>query len=100
MYPQKSQVPTDLFGVVVLVAQALSPASNGDWTPLGVLAKGLSDAGRGLARAMRGWLDQFDRWLWAVRQREVEAYLAQATDVFDLEARIRALERDFPRPYY
>lgn len=99
MYPQKSQVPTDLFGVVVLVAQALSPPSGGDWT-LGMLAKGVSNAGRGLARATRAWLDRFDRWLWAVRQSEVEAYLAQATDVFDLEARIRALERDFPRPYY
>ena len=35
-----------------------------------------------------------DRWLWKQRQRETEAWLAQAVDVHDLEARIRHLERN------
>ena len=35
-----------------------------------------------------------DRWLWKQRQRETEAWLAQASDVHDLEARIRHLERN------
>lgn len=34
-----------------------------------------------------------DRWLWKQRMRETEAWLAQSKDVFELEARIRALER-------
>jgi hypothetical protein len=32
-----------------------------------------------------------------MRQRDRERYLAQANDIFDLEARIRELER---RPHY
>lgn len=43
-----------------------------------------------------GWLDRLDRWLWAGHQREVEAYLAGASDVCELEARQRALERSTP----
>jgi hypothetical protein len=35
-----------------------------------------------------------DRWLWKQHQRETEAWLAQASDVHDLEARIRHLERN------
>ena len=34
-----------------------------------------------------------DRWLWKQHMRETEAWLAQSKDVFDLEARIRHLER-------
>jgi hypothetical protein len=41
--------------------------------------------------------ERFDRWVARMRQRDRERYLAQANDVFELEARIRELER---RPYY
>jgi hypothetical protein len=41
--------------------------------------------------------ERFDRWIARMRQRDRERYLAQASDVFELEARIRELER---RPYY
>jgi len=41
--------------------------------------------------------ERFDRWAARMRQRDRERYLAQASDVFELEARIRELER---RPYY
>ena len=34
-----------------------------------------------------------DRWLWKQRMRETEAWLAQSQDRFELEARIRDLER-------
>jgi hypothetical protein len=44
-----------------------------------------------------GWLERFDRWAARQRQRERERYLARSTDIFELEARIRELER---RPYY
>jgi hypothetical protein len=42
-------------------------------------------------------LERFDRWVARMRQRDRERYLAQASDVFELEQRIRELER---RPYY
>ncbi|HSC97367.1 MAG TPA: hypothetical protein VLI21_00575 [Casimicrobiaceae bacterium] len=42
-------------------------------------------------------LERFDRWMARARQRDRERYLSQASDVFDLEARIRALENV---PYY
>ena len=44
-----------------------------------------------------GVWERLDRWLAKARQRDRERYLAQARDVFELEARIRSLER---RPYY
>ena len=40
--------------------------------------------------------ERLDRWIARMRQRDRERYLAQANDVFELEARIRELER---RPY-
>lgn len=43
--------------------------------------------------ASRGWLDRFDAWLWRNELRLRDEYLAQSTDVFDLELRQRAQER-------
>jgi hypothetical protein len=48
----------------------------------------------------RGLLDGINHWFWKREQRAVEAYLAKSRDVFDLEARIRHLERSTPHPYY
>ena len=58
-----------------------------------------SDAGNVLAPPSRRLtlFERFDRWIARMRQRDRERYLAQANDVFELEARIRELER---RPYY
>jgi len=47
-----------------------------------------------------GMFERFDAWLWRRQQREIEAYLARATDRCDLEARIRSLGRQSPNPYY
>jgi hypothetical protein len=44
-----------------------------------------------------GVWERLDRWFAKTRQRDRERYLAQARDVFELETRIRALDR---RPYY
>ena len=41
----------------------------------------------------RGLLERLDHWFWTHEQRERETYLAKSTDVYDLEARIRDLER-------
>jgi hypothetical protein len=42
-------------------------------------------------------LDRLDRWFWRQRQKDRERYLARATDVADVERRLRELERT---PYY
>ena len=36
------------------------------------------------------FLARLERWLWKARQRELERALASATDVTDVEARLRA----------
>jgi hypothetical protein len=48
----------------------------------------------------RGLLERLEYWFWAQQQRDLEAYLAKATDVYDLEARIHAVERNKSIPYY
>jgi len=48
----------------------------------------------------RGFLERLEYWFWAQQQRDLEAYLAKATDVYDLEARIHAVERNKSIPYY
>jgi len=53
-----------------------------------------------VATPKRSWMDRLGRWFWTQRQRDLEAYLAQAADVHDLEARMRRLERDPLHPYY
>jgi hypothetical protein len=71
----------------------------GVWALLALLtAQGIlrSDSPRSDANAPakpRGWLDCFDAWLRRREMRRQDEYLAQSTDVFDLELRQRALER-------
>jgi hypothetical protein len=48
----------------------------------------------------RGLLERLDHWFWEREQREVEAHLAKSTDIYDLEARIRDLERGVLYRYY
>jgi len=50
------------------------------------------------ARRKRGLFARFEHWVNTVRQRDIEAYLAQATDIYDLEARLRAMERNQSYP--
>lgn len=45
------------------------------------------------ATPRRTLLDRLDAWFWRQVQKDREAYLARASDVFDLERRIDALER-------
>ena len=47
-----------------------------------------------------GPVEQLAHWFRNRQQRDVEARPARATDVYDLEARIRTLERNDPHPYY
>jgi hypothetical protein len=56
---------------------------------------GADTAGR---RSLAGWLTRawrrLEAWSWQRRVREREAYLAQAKDLVDLEARMRDLDGD------
>jgi hypothetical protein len=47
-----------------------------------------------------GLVERFDRWLFRLRQREQEAYLAGAQNIFELEERMRRLERSVGNSYY
>jgi hypothetical protein len=44
-------------------------------------------------------LQRLARWLWKQQVREREAYLAQSKDIFELEQRLRDLERIGGRYY-
>jgi hypothetical protein len=59
---------------------------------LRVPALGASTEGEPAA-PKRTWLERLDAWAWRERQKDHEAYLAQSSDLADLEARLRALER-------
>ena len=48
----------------------------------------------------RSLLDRLDAWFWRQRQRSNESYLAQSQDVFELERRMRELERSVGSRYY
>jgi len=48
----------------------------------------------------RGLLERLEHWFWTQQQRDMEAYLAKASDVYDLEARIREIDRNGFHPYY
>jgi hypothetical protein len=37
--------------------------------------------------------ERFDRWAWQQQMNDREAYLARSVDIFDLEQRIRDIER-------
>jgi hypothetical protein len=41
----------------------------------------------------RGWLERFNTWLLRQEMRRRDEYLAESTDIVDLELRQRALER-------
>jgi hypothetical protein len=45
-------------------------------------------------------MDRLDRWLWRQEAREREAYLAGSKDVYELEERIRRMERSVGGRYY
>ena len=39
------------------------------------------------------WLDRLDNWFWKQEMKSREAFLAKSIDIFDLEQRMRCLER-------
>jgi hypothetical protein len=45
-------------------------------------------------------LERLDRWFWRQQVKDREAYLAGAQDIFELEERMRRLERAVGSRYY
>ena len=43
--------------------------------------------------ASRSWLERLDAWFWKQEMKRRESFLARSTDIFDLEQRMRCLER-------
>jgi hypothetical protein len=84
-----ADVPVDQEGALGLCRLLLRATESGE--PV------LRPQARGKTAAKPAFLERFDGWVARARQRDRERYLAQSRDVFELEARIRALER---RPYY
>ena len=94
-----NRVTNDDLGVFALLATALALKPLGqDALERGYLAEGpkATDA----TPPRRGLLERIDRWFWKRNQRALEAHLGKAKDVYDLEARIRDLERGVLLRYY
>lgn len=96
---QRARMAFDDIGVFSLLASALT------MQPMGHATFGERDrtedapAAKG-EKPERSLLDRLDHWFWKREQDEREAYLAAATDIYDLEVRIRSLERGAPWRYY
>ena len=87
---QRVRIPVNDLGLFTLLASALTMQPMGhDTLDRRVRTGPATD--RELPR--RGWLERLDHWFWKQEQRAIEAHLAAATDIHDLEARIRDLER-------
>jgi hypothetical protein len=48
----------------------------------------------GIGAAFARFMEALDAWFYRQRMKEREAYLAQAVDVYDVERRMRELERN------
>ena len=90
-----NQVRLEELGIFALLAHALAMQSPG-------VSMSLRQPVREGAAPVpkRGLLDRLDHWFWKRDQRAMEAHLAQAKDVYELEVRIRDLERRVPHPYF
>jgi hypothetical protein len=80
-----------------------APGTLGAWLGLGRVPKSAvarkPDA-KAPQAAKLGLLERFDRWLWQQQVREREAYLAESKDIFELEERLRGLDRAVDSRYY
>jgi len=71
------------------------PGLAGAWAKVSqaLLFNPLRRNARPVGEASRGLFDRLDHWLWRQAQRDREAYLCEARDIYELEDRIRRLER-------
>ena len=79
----------------LLTANALAAEDRHEESPEG--REGRSDAPDDEPEEpKRSLFDRIDAWFWRLEQRDLEARLAEATDIYDLEVRIRGIERGAP----
>ena len=81
----------DLFGRSLSIALATAAG-----IPLQHPAAERATAARTRTDPPQGWLARLDAWFYRQQQRDREAWLAQSQDIFELEERLRQLDR---RPY-
>ncbi|MEP6943885.1 MAG: DUF3563 family protein [Betaproteobacteria bacterium] len=87
----------------LMLADALSfnpRAGAGSNAALGEFAEHERTRATSAPTPRKHWLDVLDTWFWKQRQRARETYLAQSQDVFEVERRMRDLERDIGSRYY
>jgi hypothetical protein len=72
-----------------------APGLSGAWAKLtqALIFAALRREPRATKARSAGWFDRLDGWFWRQAQRDQEAYLAGSRDIYDLEERIRRLER-------
>lgn len=85
-----ARAPHDDLGIFTLIANALALKPPDSFARRN-LAPDTTESE--VAPARLSLLERLDHWFWLREQREVEAHLSKATDIYDLEARIRDLER-------
>jgi len=85
-------------GFIALCIQ-LAQATFSDVMPAKADSRGSADLSRTTPKsaAKTNWMTALGNWFHRQEVKNREAYLAQSTDIFDLERRIRHLER---RAYY
>lgn len=69
-----------------------APGMPGSWEEAQLRSPGKAIAAKKGA-AVPSLLDRLDRWLWRQEARAREAYLARSKDIYELEERIRRMER-------
>ena len=76
-------------GVFALMADALSRRA---FAPVRPASLGVAIGAP--ARERVGFWERLDRWAWRALQKDREAYLAGSQDIFELEERMRRIDRD------
>lgn len=96
---QRIRMPIDDFGVFALMVSGLATQVTAPATQVTApdeRGRASNAPAADPTQPHRGWLDRLEHWFWKREQQAREAYLAEATDIYDLEVRIRALERGTP----
>ena len=88
--------------VAMLLAEALGTGRKpqGDARRAGSRNQATGQALKPAETPRAGLLDRLDGWFWRQEQKQREAYLAQASDIFELERRMEALDREGVWRYY
>lgn len=72
-----------------------APGLSGAWAKLtqALIFDPLRREPRATKARSAGWFERLDGWFWRQAQRDQEAYLAGSRDIYELEQRMRRLER-------